>query len=133
MAFINVSDKMTAAKALMNDWLKDQTFYCANCGDRWFPEVHIHESCCQEPLFGRNIDHTMMLVKLNKEVTKDLKKSTGATENDSMRLGVNMPPQLYSILNNYFKKHGEKGLFNDQKDLRKFMRAFPQFTIPERI
>lgn len=132
MTFIKTTDKTTAIQGIINEWLKDPTFYCGNCGERFNPNFHIYESCCENPMFGRNIDHTRLLVKVNKQVTDKALKKTGAGKNNSFRYAINMPAGLFNMLEGYFKKHGEK-LFNDNKELHTFMRKFKAFTIPEEV
>lgn len=132
MAFVKTKSKMTAIRAFINDWLKDQTFYCGNCLETWNPNFHVIESCCENPAFGRNIDHTRAVVKENARIRSNLKKVTAATDNNVMRYGVNLPPKLFHDLTMYFRNHGEK-LFNTPREMRDFMRSFPQFCIPEKV
>ena len=124
---------MVAIKAFIEDWLKDPEFYCDNCGMKFYPHIHVQESCCETPMFGRNIDHTMMFIKANHSFKKTLKKRTGASEKGSMRMAVNMPRRLYDDLSAYFKRFYKEKLFNDHKEMRQFMRAFPQFCVPEDV
>ena len=132
MTFIKTTDKMVAIQGVINEWLKDQTFYCGNCGEKLNPKFHIYESCCENPMFGRNVDHARLLVKQNQEITKGAFKKTGATKDGDFRYAVSLPAGLHTMLDNYFKKHGEK-LFNDTKELHQFMRKFKAFTIPEEV
>jgi hypothetical protein len=132
MGFIKTTSKVIAIKAFLNEWLKDPTFYCGNCLTKFNPNFHVIESCCETPAFGRNIDHTRLVIKDNLRMKKDLLNETGATSKGVMRLGVNIPPQLYYDLERYFKAHGEKFLA-DNKELREFMKAFPMFCIPNKI
>ena len=50
-----------------------------------------------------------------------------------MRYGLNLPIRLFTCLDRYCKAHGDKGLFAEQKDLRWFIKTFPQFAIAEKI
>lgn len=132
MSFTKTTSKVIAIKSFLSEWLKDPTFYCGNCLERWNPNYHTIESCCESPAFGRNIDHTRAVIKDNKRIKDTLLKETGANKDSTFRMGVNLPPQLYYDLDRYFKAHGEKFL-SDQKELREFMRAFPMFCIPNKI
>jgi hypothetical protein len=132
MTFIKTTDKMVAIQGIINEWLKDQTFYCGSCGEKLNPAFHIYESCCENPMFGRNVDHARLIVKVNKQTTDGTLKKTGAGKDNTFRYSINMPASLYQMLENYFKKHGEK-LFNDTKELHQFMRKFKAFTIPEEV
>lgn len=125
------NSKISAIDAFINEWLKDKTVYCGNCLQRATPELAV-ESCCHNPALGRNVDHLMAVIKDNVEIRKTMLKDTGATKDNSLRFGVNIPQQLYQDLEAYFKQYGEK-LFNDKKELREFMRKFPSLSIPKKI
>ena len=96
------------------------------------PQFHVHESCCQEPNFGRNIDHCLGVIKQNKEVQETRAKETGASKDNSWRSAVSLPPRLYWSLEGFFKSYGEK-LFNNDEEMYAFMKEFPQFRICKRI
>ena len=138
MAFIQSSNKVEAAKAYINTWLKDPTFYCNYCGMDYHPHIVdtgegvYSQFCCEKPEIGTNSLHTKGIIEQNKRLRDQMVKSTGATESDSMRLGLSMPPRLYNDLKAYFERHGEKFL-DTPKELHAFMRAFPQFCIPKSI
>ncbi len=138
MAIIQSTNKIEATRAFINTWLKDNTMYCNHCGENFNPVIGKNETgsyiytCCENPQIGRNYDHTKGLVEQNKEQTKNLNKNTAATESNSMRLGVSMPPRLYNDLKRYFKSFDEKFL-DTPKELHAFMKAFPEFTIPRII
>lgn len=131
MATVHVT-KMEAIKGLINEWLHDQTVYCNHCGLDANPALLIHESCCENPQLGRNIEVYMACCKQNKRITQDNIKLTGATKANNMRHAISIPPRLYSFLTGYFEKYGEK-LFNNQKELHAFMKSFPQFKVCEQI
>lgn len=132
MKFIKTTDKMTAIQSFLNEWLKDQTFYCGNCGEYFNKNFHIYESCCENPMFGRNLDFTKAIVDENKRAQKNATKKTGASKDTTFRYSVNMPARLYKDLDAYFKSHGEK-LFSSPKELHQFMKKFKAFTIPEEV
>lgn len=135
---VRSTNKIDAAKAFVNTWLKDPTFYCNYCGLDYHPspvdtgEGVYDQLCCESPEIGRNIDHTRGCVKQNQEKQKELIKNTGANKDDTMRHGLSMPPRLYQDLKKYFGTYDEKFL-DTPKELHEFMRAFPQFCIPHKI
>ena len=114
---------MDAARAVINTWLKDQSVYCNHCNldSKYFLAS---ESCCENPQIGRNIDHMMGGVKQNRIIREIAKNEYGSTKGKTLRYAVSMPPRLLMTLEDYFDKHDEK-LFNDNKELHKFMKAFP--------
>jgi len=129
---ITTTSKIDAIKSYINTWLKDERFYCNNCGEDWYAPIHMKESCCENPQFGRNIDHTKGLIIQNEQLRKDQLKDTGATETNTWRACLSLPPRLYSDLERFFGQYGEK-LFNDEKEMRKFMKEFPQFCSCKKI
>jgi len=138
MAFVRSTNKMDAIKAYLNTWLKDETMYCNYCGVDYMPHIvdtgegTYNQLCCENPQIGRNIDHTKGLIKQNQELTKNLDKETGAMKNGAMRIGLSLPPRLYTDLKKYFEGYDEKFLDTPQ-ELHAFMREFKQFTIPRSI
>ena len=136
--FIRSNNKIDAAKAYINTWLKDPTMYCNHCGRDFKPEVVdsgkgvYYDACCENPQIGRNADHTKAVVEQNKEDKKYLLKETGATANDSIRYGLSLPPRLYADLKKYFFAH-EQTFLDTPKELHKFMREFPQFSMANKI
>jgi hypothetical protein len=122
---IKVDDKWDAAKAIINTWGKDQTFYCGNCDEEFMPEFHKYEACCENPAMGRNVDHLMAVIKQNKmtkQLNKDQYGSTG--QNNGLRVCLSFPPRLLQTLEEYFRSHNEK-LFNNVEEMHKFMKRFP--------
>lgn len=125
--------KWKAVRALINTWLKDESFYCNHCGLDAHPALLLKESCCENPQIGRNKDHYVGCVKQNKAISQQSKKSTGATDSGAMRHAIALPPRLMSFLENHFRdNYGEK-LFNDKKELHQFMREFPVFCVCEKV
>lgn len=163
MAFVKTTDKMTAVHAFVNTWLKDPTLYCNNCGQDYMSccntprpvlkkqAIHSEErneeqivlrcenckklvyQCCENPQIGNNKDHTYALIKQNKELKKESANEFASNETNTMRYGISIPPRLFKDLGDYFKKMYDQKLFGDKEDMRKFMKAFPAFSIPERI
>jgi len=126
------TDKMTAIRALINEWLKDPTLYCNNCDLDANAAFLAVESCCEKPQIGRNVDVYVGMCRENK-IIRDLNyRDTGASKDGNIRTAVALPPRLLSFLEGYFKKYGEK-LFNNNKELHEFMRKFPQFKVCERV
>lgn len=123
---------MVAIKSFITTWLKDERFYCNNCGEDWNPVIHTYESCCENPQFGRNIDHCKGLIEQNKQARAEQLKETGATKSNTWRACLSIPPRLYSDLERFFGGYGEK-LFNDNNEMRAFMKEFPQFRSCNKI
>jgi len=127
---IRTHDKWIAVQAFINVWLKDKTLYCNYCGElfdkRFFP-------CCDNPQVGRNVDHTMGLIKQNREMNKIRLNEFASTKKKRLRWGASIPPKLFHDLEKYLKTLGEKKLFNDNKELHQFMRKFPAFKIPDKV
>ena len=123
MTFVKLTNKTDAARAVINTWLKDQTLYCNNCNtDAKY--ILAGGSCCENPQIGRNIDHMMGGIKQNKTIRETAQNEFGSTEDKSLRYAVSMPPRLLMTLEQYFEDHNDK-LFNDNKELHDFMKAFP--------
>jgi len=129
---IKSTNKMDAVAAAINLWLHDETFYCNNCGIDFDWTEFTKQQCCENPQIGRNKEHFRALVRQNKVMQQTRKNTLASIDDKSMRWGVSIPPRLMSFLDGYFKRYGEK-LFDDNKDLRKFMKKFPYLRIPERI
>ncbi len=124
------TDKWDSAKSIINIWLDDPTIYCNNCGENFNAEFP--EKCCDNVQLGRNFDHAYGLFQQNIERRKMQINIYGSTKDKTMRACVSLPPKLMQILEGFFKKYDEK-LFNNDKELKQFMRRFPQFTVPESI
>lgn len=123
MAFIKLTDKIDATRAAVNLWLQDQSLYCNNCNlDAKY--MLATESCCENPQIGRNIDHMMGAIRQNRMIREMAQNEFNASEGKTLRHAVSMPPRLLLFLEKYFDDHDEK-LFNDNKELHKFMKAFP--------
>lgn len=129
--FVKTKDKWTLIKAFINTWLKDDTKYCNWCGQVYtkydFP-------CCENPQLGTNFDHTQALIAQNKDTKKERKNKFASGEGKNMRYCLSLPPKLVKDLTLYLKNEcdGEK-LFNDKKDVHKFMKKFPMFCIPRKV
>jgi len=124
------NNKWESAKSVINLWLEDPTIYCNNCGQDFNKEFP--EACCENVQLGRNFDHAYGLFQQNKVRREMQKNRYAATEDMTMRACVSLPPKLLQTLEAFFKKYDEK-LFNNDKELKQFMRKFPQFTVPESI
>lgn len=118
--------KYAELRKFINEWLRDQTVYCNNCGLPYYGAV-----CCEHPEIGKNIDHCWAVIIQNK--ARRVGSDTGANESKTMRFGISIPPKLLRALEKFSReKLGEK-LFVNHKDMRGFMKAFPQFCVVERI
>jgi hypothetical protein len=123
---VKTNNKWDAVRAFINTWLKDQTFYCNNCGENWNPLTF---PCCENPQIGRNIDHTKGVIKQNKMWRQTRKNKHASTDDKSIRWGISMPPRLLYDLERYFKTQYNEKLFNNNKELYKFMKEFPEFCV----
>ena len=133
MAFKQTNSKVLMIKSFMNTWLKDQTFYCNYCGNDFDAIKYATRSCCEDPQIGRNIEHMMGVCNQNKEIREEQLNDYGATKDLKMRQAVRMPPKLMEDLEEFFKKNYKEKLFNDNKELRKFTKHFPQFSVARKI
>lgn len=128
---------MVAIRAFINTWLKDKSVYCNYCGLPFNPKDQNEHGqwnpCCENPQIGRNVDHTMGIIKQNRAIRETRKNDFAQTDSKAMRMGISLPPMLLKDLENYFKKNYDQKLFVDNKELHKFMREFPDFTTCRRI
>jgi len=122
--------KYKEIRAFINQWLLDPTVYCNNCG---FPFFIGEKACCENPQIGKNIQHCHALFLQIAAERKTNLNSYGSNASKTLRQGVSLPPDLLTKLEQFcMNKWGVK-LFENTKDLRGFMKAFPQFTTCERI
>jgi hypothetical protein len=122
--------KYKAIRDYINQWLLDPTLYCNNCG---FPYFIGEKTCCDNPQVGKNIQHCQALFLQIAAQRKTNLNEYGSNKDKSLRMGVSLPPDLMTKLENFCQeKLGEK-LFVNQKDFRGFMKAFPMFCTAERI
>ena len=127
---VKTTNKWILARAFINTWLKDQTWYCNNC-DKDYSKFNY--PCCENPQIGRNIDHTKGLFKENRMIKNTRKNEFASTKKKTLRWGVSLPPRLHFALDRYFRSLSDEKLFNNNKELHEFMRRFPEFTIPDKI
>jgi hypothetical protein len=127
---IKTQNKWDACRAFINTWLLDKTVYCNSCNLDYSPATF---PCCDTPELGVNADHTINVIKQNRERQKVLKNSLGTNNTKTMRWAVSLPPRLYFDLEAYFKKTSHQKLFVNPKEMRTFARKFKMFAIAERI
>ena len=127
---------MTAVRSLINTMLKDQARYCNHCGENYVKELY---PCCEEAragnhAVGRHIDHCRGVIKDNKRLRQSRLNRYGSTGDKSLRWTLALPPKFLMELEMMWKKidNGNK-LFENQKDVRDFMREFPAFKVCEVI
>lgn len=122
--------KYAEIRKFINQWLLDPTLYCNSCG---FPYFIGEKQCCDNPRIGRNIQHCQaLLLQISAEKKCNLNEF-GSNKDKTLRQAVSLPPDLMQKLEKFCQeKLGEK-LFVNSKDLRGFMKAFPQFVTSERI
>lgn len=121
--------KFVELRRYINSWLNDPTIYCNNCGVPYLPSG----ICCDSPEIGKNLDHCWAVIIQNKARQKISANQYASNLDNTMRLGLSMPPSLLSALERFsLNKLGEK-LFVNQADMRRFAKAFPMFAIMEKI
>ena len=127
MAFIQTTDKWDAIHAVINEWLRDRTITCDNCGTIW----HNGDPwCCDNPVLLTN----EQLFHLIKRQNKDRKLAGNAfMSSENMRTAVSMPADLLRFLEAYCKLNHNEKLWNDSRELHAFMRRFPVFTVPDKV
>lgn len=124
--------KWMAVRSFINTWLKEPECYCATCGFPYFNSMD--EPCCKDPRYGTNLDHMIGLLKQNREMReKATEKDTAANKDNNMRWGVSILPKLLADLEDYFEKNYHEKLWNNDKELKEFMRAFPEFRIARKV
>lgn len=127
---IKSNNRTEAIRAVINEWLKDNTLYCDSCGKDYFSQ---RMPCCSSPYILNNFTAMKMIMDECREKKETNLKATAATKSNAMRFSVKMPERLLCTLDNYFKTYGEKGLFRDKRDLHSFMRNFHQLSTAERV
>jgi hypothetical protein len=122
--------KYKEIRAFINNWLLDPALYCNTCGFPYFP---LEKACCDNPRIGKNIQHCQALLLQIAAERKCNNNEFGSNKDKTLRQAVSLPPDLMQKLEKFCKeKLGEK-LFVNSKDLREFMKHFPQFTTCSRI
>lgn len=122
-------DKWGVVRNLINLWLKDPQLYCGNCDSDYYPN---HPKCCDEPIIGDNWKFCKDIVEALKDRRKELRNEYAAIKTMTFRSTVSLPKRLLYFLDKYFKDKHSK-LFENQKEVRQFMRRFPQFRMPIKI
>jgi len=123
------SGKWSEVRGIINTWLKDPTLYCGTCDSDYYPN---HPACCEDPLIGDNWKFCKDIIEAIKDKKKNLKNEYAANNKLTFRSSLSLPSRLLFILEKHFKNKGVK-LFENQKELRQFMRYFPQFRCPIKV
>jgi len=126
---IKTNDKFEAIHAFINTWLKDKQIYCGNC-DTDYNEATF--PCCEEPVLETNSGHTKAIIEAIKDLKKDQINEFASNKEKNFRSTVKIPKRLYWDLDKYLGNYGYK-LFDNEEDMLKFAKKFPQFSVPERI
>ena len=104
--------------------------YCNNCGETFdktrFP-------CCEEPMVGDHMRHLKAIMKQNRERKEIMTKDTGATEDNSWRWGISLPPYIFNVWSKAFEKTYKEKFIENEKDLHGFMKAFPAFRVCNKV
>jgi len=129
---IKTKSREDAYRAIINTWLKDQTFYCNNCG-KTFDKMKDSPFCCEEPHIGKNIDHCKGIIDQNKEMSKSRKNKFASVDSKTFRWGLSLPINLFYTIDNWKKGQGKEGLFREKGEITWFMKKFPQFRIPKKV
>lgn len=127
---MKTGDKWTAVRCLLNLILKDTRLYCNNCDNDYDEKEPI---CCESPQIGSHMTHLKAVAKQNESHRELMKDEFGSMKNKDMRWGISMPPRVFHILNKTFLRTYNEKLFRDQKDMHKFMKAFPAFKVCNKI
>lgn len=130
MEIKKTNNKWKLAKAYINTWLKDKTKYCNNCNTTYSKSTF---PCCKNPQLGNNMFHTKAVIDQNKEIRQTRRNQYASDEGKNLRWGISLPPRLYGDLRKYFKNECNEKLFRDDKDVKNFMKNFPQFRIPKKM
>ena len=123
------NDKLMAAKAFINTWLKDPKKYCACCTKTY----ENGKRCCNDPYIVDNMKRTMDFCQALKEHKDALDNEFGSSHSKNMRFSISMPAELMRALQRYFGENYGEDFLVEKKEGRRFMKMFPQFTACERI
>jgi hypothetical protein len=122
--------KYVEIRKFINHWLVDPLVYCNNCGFPYFPG---RPACCNDPIIGKNIQHCQALMAQNRAIIKTNLNQFGSNESKTLRHGASLPPDLIKKLEQFCQETMGEKLFVNQKDFRGFCKAFPMFTVMEKI
>ena len=117
-------------RRFINEWLKSQAVYCGNCGMPYFPT---EKACCEAPMIGKNFDHCWAVIIQNKARQKESANDYASNTTNTMRLGISIPPALLRALEKFSLERLGRKLFDNQKDIHSFARAFPMFAVMKKI
>ena len=141
--FVKTTNRWDAIRAFVNEWLKDPSLYCNNCMMPY--KENPVGPCCDDPFIVNNHLACELVAKQNAEIKKTRNNEFGSNKNHSLRWGASIPPKLIFDVERYLKKCAiEQGydpvqegkLFRTKyfkKDLRRFLKTFPAFSIPEKV
>jgi hypothetical protein len=130
MAFVQTTDKWTAIHAFINMWLKDETVYCNNCGQKFIGEGY---DCCDNMQRGTNKTYTAALLQQNKVRQATRLNQYGSNDKKTFRIGVSMLPSLVNDLERYCKLNMGEKLWSNDKEFNTFMKRFPMFRVCEKV
>lgn len=122
--------KYIEIRKFINRWLLSPEIYCNTCGFPYFPG---EKWCCDDPQIGKNIQHCQALMVQNRAIEKTNINPYGSNASKTLRHAVSMPPDLIIKLEKFCKERFGEKLFVNQKDFRGFCKAFPMFTVMEKI
>lgn len=126
---IKTKNKVDFLKSYINSWVKDKSKYCNNCGMPFNGVI----ACCDNPHIVNNATVTKLIIEQNRRLAKTRKNDYASIDDKSMRQTISLPPKLYRDLEKKCRNDYDEKLFKNNKELHKFMREFPEFTIPKRI
>ena len=98
-------DKWLALKAWLNTWIKAHPDYITSC---------------------------IETAQTNKELQKIAYNEFAATKSKTMRWALSIPPIVYRAIQ-LFEQTYSVSIFGSKKDLHRFMKEYPQFTVPKRV
>jgi hypothetical protein len=84
----------------------------------------------------KNIQYCREIIAQNKKRRAMLDNEFGAMTKcpKDMRLGLSIPTDLYYLLDQYERMHGDERKFlESNEDFTFFAKHFPQFVVPSRV
>lgn len=136
MAIVRLTNcKELALKNFIHKWMEDPELYCTGCGWKYIspPEGCEPIICCSQMQICTNIVSIWAVIKQNK-MLKDTRLNDFASNKDkNFRMAMSLPSKLVFDLEGFCATELKEELWHTPEEQHDFMRAFPQFCIPERI
>ena len=135
MAFKLTNSKEVAIRAFINEWIKDTTLFCNNCGSVYVPPPKGVEEypCCDNVQIGTNAQVLYWLIQENKMIRETRANQYASDKNKTMRWGMSMPPRLMHDIEEYCINTLREPFLDTPQEMNDFMKAFPVFRTCEVI